>query len=297
MKKKNLLFLFSVPFLVFQACTTDVGYEPNNVNMNASPSYRVSDRDELPACKGDFENVAIRVMEFSNVHEDYVCSDGFWIYIGRTEDVSSTRKLPDISELSQETQETRQNFSNVRKSTITDSRDGKTYKVIEFDGVVWMAENLDYETAYSLTSTECEARGVNCGQFYNWRDAVNGGEDYSEICPDGFRLPEQADAEHLANFVGGLPHVLKSKDYWDTEDLRGGTDEIGFNAIPAGFSYSGYPSFHDFGYSAHFWSSEYAKDSYRSAYEIVLYSFYDYIDWYLTDQDNYYNVRCMRDAR
>ncbi|MBO7105982.1 MAG: hypothetical protein J6W22_10965, partial [Fibrobacter sp.] len=120
------------------------------------------------------------------------------------------------------------------------------------------------------------------------------GEDYSEICPDGFRLPEQADAEHLANFVGGLPHVLKSKDYWDTEDLRGGTDEIGFNAIPAGFSYSGYPSFHDFGYSAHFWSSEYAKDSYRSAYEIVLYSFYDYIDWYLTDQDNYYNVRCMR---
>ena len=293
MKKKFLIL--SVPLMILVACTTDVGYEPNNVNMNASPSYRVSDRDELPACKGDLENVAVRVMEYSNVHEDYVCSDGFWIYIRRTEDVSSTRKLPDISELSQETQETRQNFSNVRKSTITDSRDGKTYKVIEFDGVVWMAENLDYETDYSLTSPECEDLGVNCGQFYTWRDAVNGGEGYSEICPDGFRLPEEADVERLNDFIGGYPYILKSTDYWDTEESRQGTDEIGFNAIPAGFSYSGYTSFHEFGYSAHFWSGTAGQGTYRQSYEIIMY--YDVMRWYLTDQDNYYNVRCMRDAR
>lgn len=295
MMKKILCKSLLLPVVFFVACTTDAGYDPSSRYKNKHVDYITERSNHMPKCNDDLEGYVFYV---ENAFMVYSCIDGVWTE-GRKIPIGAV-ELEDVPRYKASTFST--DIKNAEKdlkieyetSSIVDSRDGHEYKTVVIDGVEWMAENLDYETDYSLTSPECEARGVNCGQFYNWRDAVGGGEDYSEICPDGFRLPEQADAEHLANFVGGLPHVLKSKDYWDTEDLRGGTDEIGFNAIPAGFSYSGYPSFHDFGYSAHFWSSEYAKDSYRSAYEIVLYSFYDYIDWYLTDQDNYYNVRCMR---
>ena len=294
---KNIFWLlFFVPFLVFQACTTDAGYDPSSRYIDKKVDYYIEDGYEMPKCNKSSEGTVFFVENDLSV---YACIDSVWTFCRKItadalvelEDALPYDKSIGIGKESENKEKIDIPYET---SSIVDSRDGHKYKTVIVDDMEWMAENLDYETDYSLTSPECEARGINCGQFYNWRDAVSGGEDYSEICPDGFRLPEQADAEHLANFVGGLPHVLKSKDYWDTEDLRGGTDEIGFNAIPAGFSYSGYPSFHDFGYSAHFWSSEYAKDSYRSAYEIVLYSFYDYIDWYLTDQDNYYNVRCMR---
>lgn len=294
MKKKSLFAMIPVPLLVFQACTTDVGYSPSESYSNATPTYKVYHKNDLPACKGDLENVCVRVTEISNVHEDYVCSDGFWIFIGRTEDVKAANKLPDISETSAEAKETRQNLSNVRKSSITDSRDGKTYKVIEFEGTTWMAENLDYETEYSKVNTECEKRGLKCGLLYNWRDAVNGGDGYSELCPSGFRLPEEKDVTVLENFVGvNNVSVLKSTDYWDTEDCREGTDEIGFNALPVGYRDDYHTAIQDFGYVTGFWSN--TSGGYQQAYVMQIMSYREYIGWYLTNQYDYYSIRCVKE--
>jgi uncharacterized protein (TIGR02145 family) len=294
MKKKNLFMLFSVPALLFQACTTEVGYSPSESSTNVSPTYKAKDRSDLPACKGEFENIAVRVQTYSNVHEDYLCSDGFWILIGKTEDVSATSKLLDISETSAEAKATRQNLTNVRKSSITDSRDGRTYKVIEFEGVTWMAENLDYETDYSKVNTECEKRGLKCGLLYNWRDAVNGGENYSDLCPSGFRLPEEDDVVALENFVGvNNVYLLKSTDYWDTEDCREGTDEIGFNALPVGYRDDSYTAIQDFGYVTGFWTDK--SGGYQQAYIMEIMSYREYIGWYLADQYDYYSIRCVKD--
>lgn len=293
MKKKYLSLLFSVPFLAFQACTTDAGYAPSEKYSNVSPTYKVRYKSDLPACKGDFENVAVRVTEISNVHEDYVCNDGFWIFLGATEDTRSSDKLADLEEASPETQEKRKNFTNVRSSSITDSRDGKTYKVIEFEGVTWMAENLDFETEYSKENTACKEQGLNCGRLYTWRDAVNGGEDYSDLCPDGFRLPEESDVTFLSDFVGGYAYILQSTKYWDTEYCRQGTDDIGFNALPAGFKNDYSTAVQGFSYSTCFWSDKSA--GYEIAYVMSLSYYYDYISWETKDQYYYYSIRCVKD--
>ena len=295
MKKKNLSIFLIVPFLLFQACTTDVGYSPSERYSNVTPTYKVHYKSDMPACKGDLENVCVRVTEISNVHEDYVCNDGFWIFLGTTDDVKAANKLPDISETSAAAKETRQNFSKVSKSTITDSRDGKTYKVIEFEGVTWMAENLDYATEYSKVNLECESIGLTkCGLLYTWRDAVNGGDDYSDLCPSGFRLPEEKDVTFLENFVGtNNVSVLKSTDYWDTEDCREGTDDIGFNALPVGYRDGYHNTTQDFGYFTGFWSA--TSGGYQQAYVMEIMSYREYIGWYLGSIDTYYSIRCVKD--
>ena len=294
MKKKNLYPLFFVPFLSFLACTTDVGYAPNEKHLSVSPSYKVKYKSDLPACKGDFEGVAVRVTEYSDQHSDYVCNDGFWILVGYVYDVNATNQLPDIREASTEMKKMRQDFSSVRKSTITDSRDGRMYKVIEFEGVTWMAENLDFETENSKENTACIERGLYCGRLYNWRDAVNGGDDYSDLCPEGFRLPYEADVTFLSEFVGGYAYILKSTDYWDDEYSRQGTDEIGFNALPAGFKDDYRNAVQNFGFSVIYWSGT-ASSSYQSAYAMSLSYSNEYIGWSIRDQYDYFSIRCLKD--
>ena len=294
MKKKNLYPLFFVPILSFLACTADVGYAPNEKHLNVSPSYKVEKMTDLPACEGDFENVAVRVMEYWNLHKDYVCNGGFWVFLGTTEDTRSSDKLADLEEASPEMKKKRQDFLSVRKSMITDSRDGRKYKVIEFEGVTWMAENLDFETENSKENTACIERGLNCGLLYNWRDAVNGGENYSDLCPDGFRLPTEDDVSFLSDFVAGYAYILKSTDYWDDEDSRQGTDEIGFNALPAGFRDDYRNAVQGFGFSANYWSGT-VSESYQSAYAMSLTYSYEYIGWVIRDQYDYYSIRCLKD--
>ena len=115
MKKKNLYPLFFVPILSFLACTADVGYAPNEKHLNVSPSYKVEKMTDLPACEGDFENVAVRVMEYWNLHKDYVGNGGFLVFLGTTEDTRSSDKLADLEEASPEMKKKRQDFLSVRK--------------------------------------------------------------------------------------------------------------------------------------------------------------------------------------
>ena len=96
--------------------------------------------------------------------------------------------------------------------------------------------------------------------------------------------------------IGGYyGYVLKSKDYWDySDDAPQGTDELGFNAYPAGYKeyLNNYISY--FGVEAAFWTGE--KYGYHSSYAITLYYHNSIIGTtWGPDWDNYMNVRCVGD--
>lgn len=98
--------------------------------------------------------------------------------------------------------------------SFTDSRDGKTYKLVKIGGQTWMAENLHF--ADSL--------------IYVFSDA-------QKVCPENFHLPSMEEFQELIDFVGGFAvaaKALKSTSGWPNGELGdwNGTDEFGFNAIP-----------------------------------------------------------------
>lgn len=103
---------------------------------------------------------------------------------------------------------------NVTASSFTDSRDGKTYKLVNIGGQVWMAENLQYGDSSLYVFNEAKV-----------------------VCPEGFHLPTLKEFSKLIEYVGGADVAakkLKSTSGWPNDSLGNwnGTDDYGFNAKP-----------------------------------------------------------------
>jgi uncharacterized protein (TIGR02145 family) len=131
--------------------------------------------------------------------------------------------------------------------TMTDARDGKTYRTVTFEmengARTWMAENLDYNSAngtYTLSEVldldtsivmvsydECVAGGgvedvcdtlVKMGNDFNYEriaaaiDSVEtAAGSYRGICPEGWRVPTGSDWDELMAFI---VETLGIETYW-----------------------------------------------------------------------------------
>ncbi|UII29811.1 IPT/TIG domain-containing protein [Fulvivirga ulvae] len=92
--------------------------------------------------------------------------------------------------------------------TFTDDRDGQIYNVVKMGDQIWLGENFNLNTnASDSTSSWCpEDVAVNCdthGRLYTWYVA-------SEMAPEGWKLPSQADWEMLISTAGGMSTAGKS---------------------------------------------------------------------------------------
>ena len=207
---------------------------------------------------------------------------------------------------------------NIPYGTMTDNRDGRTYKTVVIGSQIWMAENLnfDYKVAGTSYGNWCYNDSAKycsvTGRLYTWGAAMDSaitGCGYDKlcdadtgrvtgVCPNGWHLPSQAEWDALFTAVGGRSTAgtaLKITSGWHTgwNNIGNGTDEFGFSAFP-----SGYKSLNDFineAYTANFWSSS-EVDTYGATRMLLEYSaaYADVMDY--SHKGLGFAVRCLSDS-
>jgi len=135
-------------------------------------------------------------------------------------------------------------FPGVNYNTITDDRDGKTYKTVKIGSQRWFAENINYDTE---KGDWCPSQCDTYGRFYLFKPAKN-------VCPSGWHLPSRQEWCTLLTHVDSttsdyfcmntrprnraitigtdVGKKLKSTSGW--YNGGNGTDAYGFNGLPAG---------------------------------------------------------------
>ena len=178
--------------------------------------------------------------------------------------------------------------------SFTDSRDGQSYDVVKIGNLSWMAENLNYETETSACPDGDSRNCKRMGRLYTWAEAKT-------VCPAGWRLPTKSDfAQLLTQLNAGV--ALKSRDGWFKKG--NGSDEFGFNALPAGYrgailkaddgAITG-GKFDGIGGYAYFWSAtEDSENPESNAYYLFLSFSSDAASLNAFAIEDYRSVRCVR---
>ena len=167
----------------------------------------------------------------------------------------------------------------VKMPDFKDKRDGRVYKTVQIGEQRWFAENLRFDIKGSWCYDNKKSNCEKYGRLYDWSMAMRvidyynyhplaevdftkeEWKRYHDACPAGWRVPSNKDWKKLKRYVGrvgksdGVGISLKSPDIWEKElRIPAGSDEFGFNAIPAGERpYIG--EFMDQRASVQFWSS------------------------------------------
>ena len=181
--------------------------------------------------------------------------------------------------------------TDIEYGTLTDARDGQSYRTTIIGNQVWMAENLNYSTdsswCYNDDPKNCEKKG----RLYKWNEALN-------VCPAGWHLPSRVEWWTLVATVGGRNaalSTLRSTSIWpdDYSDFLG-TDSYGFSIIPAGFKDLGQNYAFDNRSLAYFWTASEDGDNSASAY--YFYIGYNYGPGMDSTNKNWaVSVRCLQD--
>ena len=196
--------------------------------------------------------------------------------------------------------------------SITDTRDGQTYRIVTIGNQTWMAQNLNYKTeSNSYCYNGEESNCSKYGRLYTWAAAMDSVGSWSAngkgcgygktcsptypvrgVCPTGWHLPTQTEWNTLFTAVGGSVTAgtkLKSTTGWNSSG--NGTDDYSFSALPAGYRYSNGNYEHE-GINAYFWSST----EYNSKHAYYMYLNYyrgsAYLNYYY--KGNGYFVRCVQ---
>ena len=179
--------------------------------------------------------------------------------------------------------------------TLTDLRDGQTYRTVTIGDKVWMAENLNFNYDgmfdHSYCYNDIEENCDKYGRLYQAKAAI-------AACPNGWHLPDSLEFVALIEAVGGedvAREKLKSTSAWP--DGENCTDEFGFAALPTGYRDGPMGSVRDEAIYVHlgdgtaFWSSSVGK-----SYGRVYMSFVEgYALLAHANADDAFCARCVKD--
>ena len=213
-----------------EATSSSTAVDSDKSSSSAAPS----------ADKPSSESKGSDTKDTTTIHEQVVISDssdngpktylssGVFCWNAGCETKFSSAAEPPKSSSSEKIVFTESSASNepptVEGNTLKDNRDGKSYKLQNVAGKLWMAENLRYETSNgAFCSTEGgEDHCAKYGQFYTYAAA-------QRVCPGGWRLPTEAevlaadaDVPHEWWSVGGRFKVADGKaTEYGLEDEQG----------------------------------------------------------------------------
>jgi len=183
--------------------------------------------------------------------------------------------------------------------------DGNVYHTVDIGVQTWMVENLKVTRylngdpiPYSATDI---TNGAYCnynndatlasvyGRLYNY-SAIN---DSRGICPDGWRLPTDADWTQLDYTLGGANASggeLKEAGtvHWNAPNT-GATNSSGFTALPGGNASAG--QFNELGKFAFFWGSPNSTES-RALYNTGAGSA---ILFMTNETTSFLSIRCVKE--
>lgn len=189
---------------------------------------------------------------------------------------SSSSEVPLISSSSYVDEHLAWNYLNPALSygEVTDERDGRVYKYVEFEGFIrFMAENLNYSDSVAnpnlLGSSWCPFDNLDScskyGRLYTWAAAMNVESkynyeeftgkkgmamnvEYQGLCPDGWFM--YADKMVWSEYVWRI----QTEEYCAQEGwrLEGCTNKLGFTALPGGYYEDG--EFKGVGENFYYWS-------------------------------------------
>lgn len=204
--------------------------------------------------------------------------------------------------------------------TVTDI-DGNVYRTVVIGDQEWMAENLRvkryrngdriqgnisggdwYNTtdgAYSRYDDDMRSDEIY-GKLYNWYAVA----DERGLCPEGWRVPADAEWKQLEIYLGLTPgeadeygargtdeggKLKKSgTQYWNSPN-EGATDETGFAALPGGYV----GGFYFIGLFGSWWTSTEVHD--MNAWSRLLDHYTAKIYRLSNNKKEGFSVRCIRD--
>ena len=308
---KKILF-FSLLALFFAACGDDSSTSANNSDVGVDSSKSSNSMKSDPGIESGMTSSSSRHSgldpesssgtKFSSSSAKYSSS-----IVAKSSSSSATSSSDNVI-----------GPVEVTVGSITDSRDGQTYKTVKIGTQTWIAENLNYKADSSKCGGGNEWDEGDCskyGRLYTWAAAMDSVGAWSSggkgcglgstcsptgtvrgICPEGWHLPDSAEWLVLIDLGGGekvAGKILKSSSGWnDDEKSVSSTDEFLFSALPAGyFSEGGHFDFVN--NNAFFWSST----KIDSNYVYGLYLHYNGGGAYLNYNYNDYgfSVRCLKD--
>lgn len=199
----------------------------------------------------------------------------------------------------------------------------REYKTRCFAGMVWTAENLDWQFDVNYSGTvrpldigtdasytvphayyylnNQNSYGIDgtykCGLLYNGYAVTYLNDNRNSLIP-GWHVPSSSEWQFMMNKIGGYQEgiTLKAKAYSITSNWPssgwGGNDTYGFNVLPAGY-HTG-TSFYSFGDDTSFWT--YTASTSNSA---DIYNFKSNFSRYNKFNDpktNGFPIRLIKDA-
>jgi uncharacterized protein (TIGR02145 family) len=196
--------------------------------------------------------------------------------------------------------------------------DGNVYYTITIGSQTWMAENLKttkyndntaiplvtFDHAWSSLSkpgycwynNDAEAYKESDGALYNWFAVDTISNEFKNVCPAGWHVPDNAEWTVLSTFLGGESVAggkLKESGYnnWQSPNTDA-TNESGFTALPGGGRYYD-GRFSSIGTIGGWWTStEILTTHARGRY---LYNDHNLIYSGSGDKRDGFSVRCLKD--
>lgn len=150
--------------------------------------------------------------------------------------------------------------------SFVDERDGIEYCITNIGTQVWMADNLQFASDSNAYLNPSSPNTLNAvyGRLYTFEEA-------NQACPNGWHLPTDEEWKTLEMTLGmsaleadalndrGMDEgaQLKSLEGWNSSINAGvgGTDNVGFNALPSGEWNPSFGPFFHLGEEASYWTA------------------------------------------